>query len=136
LHYGELGVAVLHHQQFWDFIQLFEIDPQRQHRGYACRLCPPAGRKTYLTLAGLLRAHTFEPFLTWANDSLFQAQWLCLQCFAGGATEASLMVDESQFLRRIGKYPGVLTRERRCDGSIHFISGTDISINLLPIRTS
>ena len=136
LRYGELGVVVTHDQQFWDFIQLFEIDPQRQHGVYACRLCPPAGRKTYFTLASLLRAHTFEPFLTWANDSLFQAQWLCLQCFAVGATEASLMVEESQVLQRIGKYPGVLTREHRCDGSIQFISGTDISIELLPIRTS
>ena len=122
LRHGELGVTVNHQQQFWDFIQLFEIYPQRLRRGYSCRLCFPVGRKTYVTIASLWRAHAFEPLLTWINDTLLRAQWLCLQSFGGGTTGASLMVDESQVFQSIGKHPVTVKREQGCNGSIQITS--------------
>lgn len=136
LHAWELGVAVIHHQKCWDLIFAIETYPQRRPRGYVCRLCcrhgigPP---KIYSTQASLWRAHSFEPFLNWANEKLYPAKWLCLFS-TRGMTSASLLVDEGQVSQCVCNNPAALFREVLSDGSIRMSPDDATIIELLPVN--
>lgn len=134
LHDDELGVAVKHHQECWDIIEVIETSPQRRGRGHYCRLCCPEARTLYPTLGRLWRKHTFEPFLVWVNETLLPAKWLCL-LGTPGVTAASLLRDESEVSQRVHSSPDDLFRKILPDGSIQMSPQDGTLIELLALRS-
>ena len=134
LHDRELGVAVMHHQECWDLIEVIETSPQRRGHSHFCRLCCPEARTLYPTLGRLWRQHTFEPFLAWVNKALLAARWLCLTG-TPGMTAASLLRDESEVAQCVWNSPDALFRETLSDGSIRISPEDGTLIELLPLRT-
>jgi hypothetical protein len=73
----DVGIYIVYHGETWDMLPDFDVYQRRTSTGqYYCDACTP--RELFPSRAALWIAHSFEPFLTWANDHLQASQWLCL----------------------------------------------------------
>jgi len=65
--------------------------PTPAEGGFVCRGCEPAKRAVFSTREALWRAHLFEPFGAWINETLAPAAGLAILRMPGGSTAAKLM---------------------------------------------
>lgn len=96
------NIAFTYQNEVWDFLVCFDVTVERDIDGYYCGQCIAGDSDSierFLSRAGLLVDHVFEPLLEWSNERL--GKDVFAQISPNGGCTAVVLISRDQMKQEL-----------------------------------